>query len=75
MICINDVLIILGSVLKEMIDLRETSGDIWNYCSIFLGCGSLLVDFKLSNIVTSDVSDSWFLFSGLDWNASILYFL
>jgi mucolipin 3 len=43
MICVNDILIIIGSVLKELIELRQTSGDLWNFCSVFLGTGSLLV--------------------------------
>ena len=43
MICVNDILIITGSVLKELIELRQTSGDLWNFCSVFLGTGSLLV--------------------------------
>ena len=42
-ICVNDVLIITGSVLKEMIELRTTTGDLWNFCSVFLGTGNLLV--------------------------------
>ena len=43
MICVNDILIIIGSILKELIELRQTSGDLWNFCSVFLGTGSLLV--------------------------------
>jgi hypothetical protein len=31
MICVNDVLIIVGSVLKELIELGETTGDLWNF--------------------------------------------
>ena len=43
MICVNDILIIIGSILKELIELQETSGDLWNFCSVFLGTGSILV--------------------------------
>ncbi len=43
MICVNDILIIVGSVLKELIELGETAGDLWNFCSVFLGTGSILV--------------------------------
>ena len=43
MICVNDILIVIGSILKELIELQETSGDLWNFCSVFLGTGSILV--------------------------------
>lgn len=42
-ICVNDLLIIIGSILKELIELGETTGDLWNFCSVFLGTGSILV--------------------------------
>ncbi|PNF35724.1 Mucolipin-3 [Cryptotermes secundus] len=44
MIIINDVLIILGSGIKEQIE-RKFAGDQWNICSVFLGTGNLLVWF------------------------------
>lgn len=43
MICVNDILIIIGSVLKEMIETRRTNSDLWDFCSVFLGVGNLLV--------------------------------
>ena len=42
-ICVNDVLIISGSVIKEMIETQNTYGDLWDYCALFLGTGTLLV--------------------------------
>ncbi|CAA9998037.1 unnamed protein product [Nesidiocoris tenuis] len=45
MILINDVLIIVGSCIKEEIERREFVGDQWNTCSVCLGTGNLLVWF------------------------------
>ena len=43
-ICINDVLIIIGTVLKELIENeRRTNNDLWDLCSTCLGVGNLLV--------------------------------
>ena len=42
-ICVNDILIIIGSVIKEMIESRNTYGDLWDFCALFLGLGNLLV--------------------------------
>lgn len=42
-ICVNDILIIVGSVIKEMIESRNTYGDLWDFCALFLGLGNLLV--------------------------------
>ena len=42
-ICINDVLIIIGSIIKELIESRNVYGDLWDYCSLCLGIGVLLV--------------------------------
>ncbi len=42
-ICINDVLIIIGTVLKEIIENRRTNTDLWDLCSTCLGIGNLLV--------------------------------
>ena len=43
-ICINDVLIIIGTILKEMIENeRRTNNDLWDLCSTCLGVGNLLV--------------------------------
>ena len=37
-ICINDVLIIIGTILKEMIENeRRTNNDLWDLCSTCLG--------------------------------------
>ncbi|XP_055372028.1 mucolipin-3-like [Condylostylus longicornis] len=45
MICCNDVLLIIGSALKEQIERRFTERDSWDICSVFLGIGNLLVWF------------------------------
>lgn len=45
MIIINDVLIIVGSSIKERIERREFTSDQWNACSLFLGTGNMLVWF------------------------------
>ncbi|TRY63631.1 hypothetical protein TCAL_07292 [Tigriopus californicus] len=42
-ICFNDVFIIVGSAIKETIETRSTYGDLWDYGSLFLGIGVLLV--------------------------------
>lgn len=47
MIIVNDVLIILGSAIKEQIERQQYAGDQWNICSVFLGTGNLLVWFGL----------------------------
>ncbi len=43
MILINDLLIIVGSIMKELIETRHTFGDLWDFSSLFLGTGNLLV--------------------------------
>ncbi|XP_012277246.1 mucolipin-3 [Orussus abietinus] len=45
MIIINDLLIIIGSAIKEQIERKQYGNDHWNICSIFLGTGNLLVWF------------------------------
>ncbi|CAK9806392.1 Mcoln3 [Anthophora quadrimaculata] len=45
MIIVNDLLIIIGSALKEKIERKQLGSDYWNLCSIFLGTGNLLVWF------------------------------
>jgi mucolipin 3 len=45
MICVNDVLLILGSALKEQIERKHFEADEWNNCSLLLGIGNLLVWF------------------------------
>lgn len=45
MIIINDILIIVGSGMKEQIERKEFIGDRWNICSVFLGTGNMLVWF------------------------------
>ncbi|XP_017883967.1 mucolipin-3-like [Ceratina calcarata] len=45
MIIVNDVLIIMGSAIKEQIERKQFGNDHWNVCSIFLGTGNLLVWF------------------------------
>lgn len=43
MIILNDVLLIIGSSLKEQIERKHFAADEWNNCSLFLGVGNLLV--------------------------------
>lgn len=45
MIIINDILIIIGSAIKEQIERKEFTSDQWNVCSLFLGTGNMLVWF------------------------------
>lgn len=45
MIIVNDILIILGSAIKEQIERNQYTNDQWNICSLFLGTGNLLVWF------------------------------
>lgn len=45
MIIVNDLLIILGSAIKEQIERNQFTNDQWNVCSLFLGIGNLLVWF------------------------------
>lgn len=45
MIIINDILIIIGSAIKEQIEHKELSGNQWNVGSVFLGTGNMLVWF------------------------------
>lgn len=45
MIIVNDVLIVIGSSIKEQIERKDFTSDQWNICSVFLGTGSLLVWF------------------------------
>lgn len=45
MIIVNDLLIIMGSAIKEQIERKQFGSDHWNVCSIFLGTGNLLVWF------------------------------
>ncbi|KAH0947171.1 hypothetical protein HN011_010758 [Eciton burchellii] len=45
MIIVNDLLIILGTIIKEQIERKHSEIDHWNVCSISLGTGNLLVWF------------------------------
>ncbi|CAL8068843.1 unnamed protein product [Orchesella dallaii] len=45
LIIFNDVLIIIGSAMKEQIENKELAGNAWNICSLLLGVGNLLVWF------------------------------
>ncbi|KAJ8911430.1 hypothetical protein NQ315_005963 [Exocentrus adspersus] len=45
MIIVNDILIIIGSAIKEQIEREEFTSDQWNVCSLFLGVGNMLVWF------------------------------
>ncbi len=33
----------MGSIIKELIENRNTYGDLWDYCALFLGLGNFLV--------------------------------
>lgn len=43
LICINDLLLITGSVITELLETQNVTKDLWDLCSIFLGTGNLLV--------------------------------
>lgn len=45
MIIINDILIIIGSTMKELIENGQFASDHWNVCSLFLGVGNMLIWF------------------------------
>jgi len=45
LIIVNDLLIILGSSIKEQIEHNTFEGDEWDFCSVLLGTGNLLVWF------------------------------
>lgn len=45
MIIVNDVLIVIGSSIKEQIERKNFTSDQWNICSVFLGTGNMLVWF------------------------------
>lgn len=45
MIIINDLLILIGSIIKERIERQHSNSDHWSVCSIFLGTGNLLMWF------------------------------
>lgn len=45
MIICNDILLIIGSALKEQIERKFLVMDGWDICSVFLGIGNLLVWF------------------------------
>ncbi len=48
LICGNDVLLILGSMLKQTIETRSQEEDgLWDVCSLLLGTANLLVWFGL----------------------------
>ncbi|KAF7280560.1 hypothetical protein GWI33_005761 [Rhynchophorus ferrugineus] len=51
MIIVNDLLIIMGSSIKEQIEREEFTNDEWNICSLFLGVGNMLVWFGVLRYV------------------------
>jgi mucolipin 3 len=51
MIIVNDVLLILGSALKEQIEMLHFAANEWNNCSLLLGVGNLLVWFGVLRYV------------------------
>ena len=42
MICTNDLLIIIGSIIKQLIESKSIVGDMWDVCSLMLGENSHL---------------------------------
>lgn len=52
MIIVNDILIIIGSSIKEQIERKEFTSDQWNVCSLFLGLGNMLVWFGVLRYLT-----------------------
>ncbi|EFA09175.1 mucolipin-3 [Tribolium castaneum] len=52
MIIINDILIIIGSSIKEQIERKDFTSDQWNVCSLFLGLGNMLVWFGVLRYLT-----------------------
>jgi mucolipin 3 len=51
MIIVNDVLLVMGSALKERIEMRHFAANEWNHCSLLLGIGNLLVWFGVLRYV------------------------
>lgn len=51
MIILNDILLIIGSALKEEIEKKHFTADEWNNCSLLLGVGNLLVWFGVLRLV------------------------
>ncbi|KAL0274244.1 UNVERIFIED_CONTAM: hypothetical protein PYX00_006715 [Menopon gallinae] len=47
MIIANDIMIIAGSSIKQQIEAKQFSGDEWNFCSVLLGTGNMLVWFGI----------------------------
>jgi len=47
MICVNDTLIIMASIIKQLVEVHSIEGDMWDICSLMLGTGNLLVWFGL----------------------------
>lgn len=45
MIILNDILLVLGSIIKDQIERKNFVADQWNICSVLLGVGNLLVWF------------------------------
>lgn len=45
MIIFNDILLIIGSIIKESIERKNFAADQWNICSVLLGVGNLSVWF------------------------------
>lgn len=42
LIIINDIVVIIGSVIKMEIEAKQTEDDLYNICSLMLGVGTLL---------------------------------
>lgn len=67
MIICNDILLVIGSAMKEQIESSDFKADGWNVCSVLLGLGNMLVwfgvlrylgFFKAYNIVILTIKQS-----------------
>ena len=45
LIIINDILLVTGSVIKELMENKHVESDLWDVCSLLLGTGNLFVWF------------------------------
>ena len=51
MICTNDLLIIIGSIIKQLIESKSIVGDMWDVCSLMLGENILLSSLDYLSVV------------------------
>ena len=45
LIIITDILLVTGSVIKELMENKHVESDLWDVCSLLLGTGNLFVWF------------------------------